>query len=126
MPRTPSGSATPATVNFQSALEKYAHWTGVPTYAEYSAWAAGGLFLFGLKQAGSDPTWSSYVNPLRKVTSYNADGLLAGNLNFTKYNDQEEGTVANCFFVVTLKGTAFVTDPHASPACGKLTGHKPP
>jgi branched-chain amino acid transport system substrate-binding protein len=117
---------TAATENFQSALKKYANWTGVPTYAEYSAWVAVDLFLYGLKQAGPDPTWSSYVNALRKVTRYDAGGLLAGMLNFTKYNDQEEGTVANCFFVVTLKGSTFVTDPAASPVCGNLTGQKLP
>lgn len=115
---------TPATEAFQSALKKYAHWTGVPTYAQYSAWISVDLFLYGLEQAGPDPTWSSYVNALRKVTSYDAGGLLPGALNFTKYNAQEEGTVANCFFVVTLKGSSFVTDPAASPVCGKLTGQK--
>jgi ABC-type branched-subunit amino acid transport system substrate-binding protein len=113
---------TTATKNFQAALLKYADSSGIPTYAEYSAWMPIDLFLYGLQKAGSDPDWTSYVNALRKVTSYDAGGLLAGKLNFTVYNGQEEGTVANCFFVVTLKGTKFIPDPHASPVCGGLTG----
>jgi len=113
---------TAATKTYQAALAKYAGVTGIPTYAEYAAWQLADLFVFGLARAGAHPTDSSYIANLRKVTNYNGGGLLPGTVNFTKYGNQEEGTVANCFFAVSLKGRTFKTVGGATPVCGNVIG----
>lgn len=113
---------TPATKAFQAALKQYAGVTGDPSKGDYDGWITADLFVRGLQAAGDSATQADYITKLRAVTDFNAGGLLPIAVDMTKFGNEAIGTVSNCFYVVQLKGQAFVPVPNASPVCGDLTG----
>ena len=73
---------TPATIAEQAAFKKYAGFTGVPDFGWSEGWETAGLLIEGLQVAGRNPTRQSFITNLRKVTSWNDNGLLAQAVNF--------------------------------------------
>jgi branched-chain amino acid transport system substrate-binding protein len=88
--------------------------SGIPTFGEYEGYIAADAAIEGLKVAGSNPTSASILTNLRKVTDYDAGGLLAQPVDFA--TDFGQGGIApqintkGCFYVTQLKGKTFTTD----------------
>ena len=80
--QTPVELHTPATIAEQAAFKKYAGFTGVPDFGWSEGWESAGLLIEGLQVAGKNPTRQSFITNLRKVTSWNDNGLLAEPINF--------------------------------------------
>jgi len=106
----------------QAALEKYEHFTSTqfPTFSQYEAWAGADLMIKGLLLDGPNPTRAGVIKKLRGVTSYNANGLLPQNLdystNFGK-NPPEE-----CTWVLQAAKSGFnLISP--TPTCGTDLPH---
>ena len=108
---------TPATIAWQAALAKYAHFTGIPGFDYEHGWISADLMIRGLEAAGSNPTRQSFITNLRKVTDYTAGGLLPGPINFAFGQDANPA----CGWYVVLKGTTFVLNPsNGKPVCGPV------
>jgi hypothetical protein len=112
---TPVELKTPATKAFQSALSKYAHFTGVPDFSYYEGWGATDLMIQGLKGAGKNPTQASVIKALQKLTNYDTGGLEPPvNLTLSHF-----GKAANtlCGYLAQFENDAF-TNP--TKVCGTL------
>lgn len=96
---------TPATVAEQAALKKYAGYTGVPDFTWTEGWETADLLIKGLEVAGQNPTRASFIANLRKVTNWDAGGLLPSPTDFSKYQTPPS-TV--CSYSVQLIGRKFV------------------
>jgi len=107
------------TMQMQSALEKYAHFTAsdFPNDAQYRAWVSADLMIKGLLAAGDNPTSAEVVKALRGITAYNANGLLPYTLDFSTAfgHDPAQG---QCAWFMLAKKNGFV--PSSTQAwCGK-------
>jgi len=73
------------TQQMQSALEKYAHFSSkeFPSFSQYESWLGADLMIKGLQLAGPNPTHASVISALRKIKSYNGNGLLPENINYS-------------------------------------------
>jgi len=111
----PIESKTPATKAFQSALAKYAHYTGVPDFTWYEGWGGADLMIKGLELAGKNPTQSAFIADLHKVTDYSANGLF-GQVNFS-LSDFGKAPKTLCEYLVQLKGDAYA---HPTKVCGAI------
>jgi branched-chain amino acid transport system substrate-binding protein len=81
-----------------------------------SGWISTDVFLRGLTAAGACPTRAGFINGLRAVHDYNADGLLPGSVDFTA----DFGQLNRCYTFVQVSphGKRFnVVQP--SPLCGR-------
>ncbi|MDD2859203.1 MAG: ABC transporter substrate-binding protein [Candidatus Nanopelagicales bacterium] len=81
------------------------------------AFAAADLMIHGLKLAGKCPTRASFVDNLRKVTSYNAAGMMPQTVSFQP-GVTPMGNPNRCSWFVVIKNGVPVPDPKAT--CGKL------
>jgi len=81
------------------------------------AFAATDLMLHGLKLAGKCPTRNAFVDNLRKVTKYNAAGMMPQAVSFQP-GVTPMGSPAKCSWYVVVKNGVPVPDPKAT--CGKL------
>jgi branched-chain amino acid transport system substrate-binding protein len=108
---------TPATMTEQAAFAKYQGFTGVPNFGWTEGYASADLLIKGLEVAGQNPTRSSFIDNLRKVTSYNVDNLATNTVNFSNI-----GTIPNqtCSYYVQLKGNQFMVQNNNKPVCGNL------
>jgi branched-chain amino acid transport system substrate-binding protein len=108
----PVEANTPATQQFVKNLAAVGY-TGTPTFAIQTTYLATAAFVAGLKAAGANPTQQSYSAALRKVTDFDADGLLAPiKVNFSDYSPATQ-----CLWAVSLTGKKFTSVP-GSPFCG--------
>lgn len=73
------------TRQMQAALEKYEHFSPsqFPAFNQYESWLGADLMIKGLEGAGANPTHTSVIHALRGITSYNANGLLPQNINYS-------------------------------------------
>ena len=111
----PIESKTPATKAFQSALAKYAHYTGVPDFTWYEGWGGADLMIKGLELAGKNPTQSAFIADLHKVTDYSANGLF-GTVSFS-LSDFGKAPKTLCEYLVQLEGDAYT---HPTQVCGSI------
>jgi ABC-type branched-subunit amino acid transport system substrate-binding protein len=111
----PIESKTPATKAYQSALAKYAHYTGVPDFTWYEGWGGADLMIKGLELAGKNPTQSAFIADLHKVTDYSANGLFAP-VNFS-LNVFGKAPKTLCEYLVQLEGDAYT---HPTKVCGPI------
>jgi branched-chain amino acid transport system substrate-binding protein len=85
------------------------------------AYAATDLMIEGLKRAGKCLTRTSFVDNLRKVTSFDAHGLIPQKVSFQP-GVTPMGTPNNCSWYIQVKGGIPVPD--KAPTCGKLVDTK--
>ncbi|MBO0730193.1 MAG: ABC transporter substrate-binding protein [Acidimicrobiaceae bacterium] len=114
---TPVEDKTPGTIAMTNAFAQYSHYTGVPDYGWYEGWESADLAIEGIRVAGNNPTRSSIVDNLRKVTHYDAGGLLASPADFTKFGQDPR---TGCFWWAKLQGSTFVSASGAKPLCSAL------
>ncbi|HLG67942.1 MAG TPA: ABC transporter substrate-binding protein [Acidimicrobiales bacterium] len=120
--QTPVELKTPATRVEQAALERYAHFTGVPDFGYTIGWLSADLFVKGLEVAGRNPTRQSFMTALRKVTHYDAGGLLPQAVDLSKAFGNPPRTT--CGYIVRLEGRSFVPTPSdGKPVCGTIVGN---
>ena len=81
------------------------------------AFAAADLMIHGLKLAGKCPTRASFIDNLRKVTKYNAAGMMPQPVSFQP-GVTPMGSPAHCSWYVVIKNGIPVPDAKAT--CGKL------
>jgi branched-chain amino acid transport system substrate-binding protein len=107
-----------ATRTMQSILAKYVNFTGIPDFGWCYGYVGADLMIKGLQEAGKNPTRQSFINGLRTVTDYNANGLLAQPANFSLSQFGKSPDTA-CAYFVKLQGTRFVQVPaDGKPTCG--------
>jgi branched-chain amino acid transport system substrate-binding protein len=108
---------TPATMAEQAAFAKYENFTGVPDFGWTEGYASADLLIKGLEVAGQNPTRSSFINNLRKVTDYNVEGLATNTVNFSTVDTIPNQT---CSYYVQLKQKQFIVQNSGKPVCGTL------
>ncbi|MBO0729096.1 MAG: ABC transporter substrate-binding protein, partial [Acidimicrobiaceae bacterium] len=74
---------TAATQAMQAAFAKYQNFHGVPDFDWCQGYLGADLMIKGLELAGKNPTRQSFMDGLRTVTNYTANGLLANPANFS-------------------------------------------
>jgi branched-chain amino acid transport system substrate-binding protein len=114
--QTPVELNTPATIAQQAALKKYAGFSGVPDFGYSEGWESASLMIEGLQVAGKNPTRQSFITNLRKVTSWNDNGLLAEPLNFEQTTSPAK---KECVWDTKLVGKKFVPV-STTPSCTAL------
>jgi branched-chain amino acid transport system substrate-binding protein len=108
---------TAATKVEQAAFAKYENFTGVPDFGWTEGYASADLMIKGLEVAGQNPTRSSFITNLRKVTNYNVGGLSSNVVNFSTVQNIPNQT---CSYYVQLKGKQFIVQNNGKPVCGTL------
>lgn len=105
----------------QSDLKKYAGFTGVPGFDYTYGWLTASLAVTALEAGGSDPTRTSVMDGLRKITDWTGEGMTAGPVSFAPSAfaaaDAIQEGGGNCIYVVTAKGTQFTLSSD-EPICG--------
>lgn len=105
----------PAHDEFTTWLDR-ANPDAVPAQIAMVGWLSADLFIRGLREAGADcPTREAFINNLRLVDDYDADGLLVP-VDFS----EEFGTTPLCFFFVRIESGEFVPQFDGEPFCGEL------
>jgi branched-chain amino acid transport system substrate-binding protein len=113
---------TPADRQFVANLKKYdqSYKGGYPSYGLTGSYLSADLMIRGLELAGRNPTRSSFISKLRKVSHYTAGGLLPNPANYTNFGHLNP---TGCMYVTKVEGTKFVTIHNKKPYCGKLIPH---
>jgi branched-chain amino acid transport system substrate-binding protein len=81
----PTSIPNAGTIQMVKAMQQYQGRkpADFPTFAIYEGWLGADLMLKGIGLASPNPTSAKIITDLRKVTSYNGEGLLPINVNFT-------------------------------------------
>jgi branched-chain amino acid transport system substrate-binding protein len=105
------------TKQMQSALEKYEHFSPsqFPTFDQYESWLGADLMIKGLELAGSNPTHASVIHALRNLKTYNGNGILPQNLNFS--TDFGKDLPKACGWYMIAERNGFVPA-SSQPYCG--------
>src|ERR1700730_11739504 len=111
----PSSLNTTATNWMMSALKTYAHWTEpYPAAGMEWGWFTADTAIEGLKVAGANPTQQSFITSLRKVTSFNHEGLTCP-VDYSAFGNTKHQVPGNCTWMVQVEGNQFVSLTGASP-----------
>lgn len=96
----------PATERYRDAMARYApELLNVGRSTATYGYIAADIFIRGLESAGKCPTRANFIAGLRGVTGYNADGLLAGKVDFQSTSLTNE----TCYYFIRVnaEGTGF-------------------
>jgi branched-chain amino acid transport system substrate-binding protein len=108
---------------FQQNLKKYAGYTGVPGFGEYTGYIACDLTIVGLQAAGKNPTRQGFVDGIRNTNGgiYDNAGLTCSPRNFSPENF---GKVAkeSCLWYVVVKDGKWKVLFGGKPVKGKIVG----
>ncbi len=117
--QTPVEEHTAATRAEQAAFEKYEHFSGVPNLNWAYGWLSADLTIRGLEAAGKNPTRASFLDALRHVKGWTANGLLPKAPDFSL---QHFGTSpkTSCEYFVRLEGSTYRVLNNGKPVCGTL------
>jgi branched-chain amino acid transport system substrate-binding protein len=113
---TPPEVVTPASTTLKTRLAAVGY-TDPPGYDVATAYTDMTAFAAGLKAAGDNPTPKSFSDAMRKVSGFNAEGLLGYTVNFSDY-----APTKTCSFYVKLEGKKFVPVDGLDPICGTKIG----
>jgi branched-chain amino acid transport system substrate-binding protein len=105
------------TRQMQAALEKYAHFKAgqFPSFSQYESWLGADLMIKGLELAGKNPTQAGVIHALRNLKSYNGNGLLPINLNYSTNFGHDPAHSCGWYMIAEKKG--FVAS-SSQPSCG--------
>ncbi|MDQ1431808.1 MAG: hypothetical protein QOF40_2410, partial [Actinomycetota bacterium] len=112
---------TKATKQFQADLKKYASFSGVPDFGQYTGYVTCELMILGLRAAGKTPTRDSFVTGLRAVGSYDAAGLGCGPTDISAEH-YGKFPVNGCTYAVTVQNGKFVPSNKGKVIPTKLVG----
>ena len=118
----PIEAGTPATKKFAADLAAVGV-TATPTFAQQEAYVSMSALVTGLKAAGANPSRAAFMTAMRKVNTFDADGLLApSKIDFSNFNQFGQGAgTAGCIFAARLNGNKFSVVP-GTPLCGHDVG----
>jgi branched-chain amino acid transport system substrate-binding protein len=112
-----------AVKTLQQNLKKYADFTGVPGFGEYTGYVSCDLAIVGLQAAGKNPTRQGWVDGIRTTNGgiYDNAGLACSPRNFSKANF---GKVVkeSCVWYVAIKDGKWNVLNKGKPVIGKLVG----
>jgi len=93
------------TEEMAAALTKYAHFTKseFPSFGQDLSWLGCDLMIEGLQRAGQNPTRAGVVKALRSIKSYNGNGLLPININYSTVFGHD---LPQCAWVLQAKNPA--------------------
>jgi substrate-binding family protein len=105
------------TAQMQAAKREYAHFTKTyfPSFGQEEAWAGADLMIKGLELAGPSPTRAAVIKDLRRVKSYNDNGMLPFTINYS--TDFGHDLPQTCSWMMQAKGSGFVAV-SSKPFCG--------
>jgi ABC-type branched-subunit amino acid transport system substrate-binding protein len=95
-------SKVPAVKQFDTYVKKV-NPSWVPDLYTLFGWASAEMFVQALKAAGPHPTRGAVIAQLKKITSFNADGLFGG-------SDPAAKTLTPCFLMAGIKNGKFVRE----------------
>ena len=111
----PSSLNTTATKWMMAALKTYVGWTKpYPSAGMEWGWFTADTAIEGLKAAGANPTQQSFISSLRKVTSFDHEGLTCP-VNYAVFGDTNQQFPGNCTWMVKVEGDQFVSLTGTSP-----------
>jgi branched-chain amino acid transport system substrate-binding protein len=101
-----------------AALQKYEHFkkSAFPTFSQYEAWLGADLMIKGLQMAGKSPTQAGVIKDLRSIKSYNGNGLLPQNIDYSTIFGHDPAQT--CVWFLRAEKSAFVPT-SAKTVCGK-------
>ena len=108
------------TKNMLDTLAKYDHnfqKSSIPDIGLYNAYLGADLMIYGLQHAGANPTRQSFITNLRKVTSYNAEGVLPSPVTFAHLGSVQMLPKQSCEYMYQLNGGKFVEVNGGKPIC---------
>ena len=108
---------------YQADLKKYADFTGVPGFGEYTGYVSCDLAIVGLKAAGKNPTRQGWVDGIRNTNGgiYDNAGLTCSPRNFSTANFGKVAT-ETCGWYVVVKDGKWKVLFGGKPLKGKLVG----
>jgi Periplasmic binding protein len=112
-----------AVKTFQQNLKKYAGFTGVPGFGEYTGYVSCDLAIVGLQNAGKNPTRQGWVDGIRKTNGgiYDNAGLTCSPRNFSPANFGKVVT-NSCLWYVSVKDGKWKVYNNGKPITGKIVG----
>jgi branched-chain amino acid transport system substrate-binding protein len=104
------------TEQMAAALKKYQGFTKseFPSYGQDLSWLGCDLMINGLQRAGQNPTRAGVVHALRNLKSYNGNGLLPIDINFSTVFGHD---LPQCAWIMKAEKSGFVPI-SAKPVCG--------
>jgi ABC-type branched-subunit amino acid transport system substrate-binding protein len=109
-----------AVTNFYAALQKYdpSYHGGLPSFGAVTGWTLADEMIQGLEVAGPNPTRSSFIANLAKVTDYTIGGLNPTGVNLSQ---RWKLVGPQCAYFVQLEGTKYLPFPrNGSAICGTI------
>lgn len=106
---------------FLATLQKYdkSYPGGIPDFGVLGSAISTQLVVYGLKQAGSNPSSQSFTTNLRKVSSWDDNGLFPTPVSFTGFGTEAMFPQKTCGYFMQLSNGQW----HAynnGPVCGNL------
>jgi branched-chain amino acid transport system substrate-binding protein len=113
-------SPNAATKTMLTALKKYdtGYHGGLPSYGEWTSYGLVDLMIKGLQVAGKNPTRAGFVSNLRKVGSYDGNGLFPSSVSFKTFGTKAMVPKSACFYFLQLRSGHFVSTNGGKPWCG--------
>ncbi len=104
------------TEEMAAALVKYADFTRgeFPSYGQDLSWLGCDLMIKGLQRAGENPSRAGVVRALRSIKTYNGNGLLPININYSTVFGHD---LPQCAWVLRAEKSGFVPA-SSKPFCG--------
>jgi branched-chain amino acid transport system substrate-binding protein len=115
----PTSLPNAGTIQMVDALRKYQHRapSNFPSFNIYESWLGADLMIRGIELAGKDPTSAKVIKALRRVTSYNGNGILPVSLNFK--TDFGKGNPETCSWYMKAESKGFVAA-SATTSCASI------
>ena len=113
-------STLPAVVTMFTNLAKYDHSYkagSIPDLGLYGSYIAAEEMIDGLKEAGPNPTRASFISNLRKVSSYNAGGILPAGTSFANFGTAAMIPPTECFYFLQLQNGKFINAAPGGKGC---------
>jgi branched-chain amino acid transport system substrate-binding protein len=110
-----NNSATNLMIHNLTTYDSSLYHGGYPSFGATGAYLAAELMVKGLQVAGQNPTRQTFINNLRQVSSWDANGLLASPVAFNNFGHSQP---SGCGYYVQVQGTAFHSINGGKPICG--------
>jgi branched-chain amino acid transport system substrate-binding protein len=99
----------PAVKTMYESLEKYVpgYKKGIPDFGLINAYISTDLMIKGLEVAGKNPTRSSFIDNLRKVKDYDAQGMLPSAISFTGFGTSAMFPKTECEYLIKVTSSGY-------------------
>lgn len=121
---SPPNAAGQALLNTLKQYDK-SYPGGIPDFGLLGSTISTQLAVYGLSLAGANPTRSSFISNLRKVSSWDDSGLFVTPISFTGFGTDAMFPQKACEYFEQLNGTTW-TPYGGGPVCGTRISMKAP